>query len=72
MSNKKSTQNYRLVGIVNHLGKSADSGHYISDVMELVSKQWFSYNDSRVEAISEQILFEDRQKTGYIFFFLKI
>lgn len=61
---------YRLIGIVNHLGLSSNSGHYISDVYNIKSKTWISYDDTKVEAISEEQVLKRRAKTGYIFFYI--
>jgi ubiquitin carboxyl-terminal hydrolase 26/29/37 len=61
---------YRLIGIVNHLGLSSNSGHYISDVYNIKSKTWISYDDTKVKAISEEHVLRQRAKTGYIFFYI--
>ena len=61
---------YRIVGIVNHLGTSSNSGHYISDVYNLKSKKWSSYDDCKVESISEEEVLRKRVRTGYIFFYI--
>lgn len=55
---------------MNHLGVSSNSGHYISDVYSLKTKQWSSYDDSKVETISEEEVLTKRSNTGYIFFYI--
>ena len=66
----KYDDSYRIIGIVNHLGVSSNSGHYISDVYSLKTKQWSSYDDSKVETISEEEVLTKRSNTGYIFFYI--
>lgn len=61
---------YRIIGIVNHLGTSSNSGHYISDVLNLRTKTWLSYDDRQVEHLSEEQVLSRRVKTGYIFFYI--
>ena len=61
---------YELIAVVNHLGISSNSGHYTSDAFSLKTKQWLSYDDTKVELISEQEVFENCTRTGYIFFYV--
>jgi ubiquitin carboxyl-terminal hydrolase 26/29/37 len=61
---------YRIVGVVNHLGVSSDSGHYISDVCDLRKRTWSSYDDTKVTSIDESEVLARRVKTGYIFFYI--
>ncbi|XP_071510622.1 ubiquitin carboxyl-terminal hydrolase 37-like [Diadema antillarum] len=61
---------YRLVSIVSHIGSSSLAGHYISDVYDPEKRSWLSYDDSNVMKTDELRLREDRQRTGYIFFYL--
>lgn len=67
---KPSENSYRIIGIVNHLGSSSNSGHYISDVLNLRTKRWSSFDDSQVESLTEEEVFSSRVKTGYIFFYI--
>lgn len=61
---------YRLVSVVNHLGASSNTGHYISDVFDMRKQAWFSYNDSNVLRTSEMEVRTSRVRSGYIFFYL--
>ncbi|VCX39156.1 unnamed protein product [Gulo gulo] len=61
---------YRLVGIVSHLGKTPDSGHYISDAYDFERQVWFTYNDLQVSSVQETLMLEARLCTGYIFFYM--
>ncbi|RNA36632.1 ubiquitin carboxyl-terminal hydrolase 37 isoform X1, partial [Brachionus plicatilis] len=70
IESKKTENSYRIIGIVNHLGSSSYSGHYISDVLNLRTKRWSSFDDSHVESLSQDEVFTRRVKTGYIFFYI--
>uniref|UniRef100_A0A8C3YEU4 Ubiquitin carboxyl-terminal hydrolase n=1 Tax=Catagonus wagneri TaxID=51154 RepID=A0A8C3YEU4_9CETA len=61
---------YRLIGIVSHLGKTPNSGHYISDAYDFERQVWFTYNDLQVSSIQEAPMQEARLCTGYIFFYM--
>lgn len=61
---------YRLVGVVSHLGKTPNSGHYISDAYDFERQVWFTYNDLQVSSIQEALMQEARLCTGYIFFYM--
>jgi ubiquitin carboxyl-terminal hydrolase 26/29/37 len=60
---------YRIIAIANHLGVSSNSGHYISDVYNLKTKAWSSYDDNKVETLTEEQVLQKRARTGYIFFY---
>uniref|UniRef100_A0A8D1UNK0 Ubiquitin carboxyl-terminal hydrolase n=1 Tax=Sus scrofa TaxID=9823 RepID=A0A8D1UNK0_PIG len=61
---------YRLIGVVSHLGKTPNSGHYISDAYDFERQVWFTYNDLQVSSIQEAPMQEARLCTGYIFFYM--
>ncbi|XP_016053510.1 PREDICTED: ubiquitin carboxyl-terminal hydrolase 26 [Miniopterus natalensis] len=61
---------YRLIGVISHLGKTLDSGHYISDAYDFERQVWFTYNDMQVLSIEEALMQEARLCTGYIFFYM--
>jgi hypothetical protein len=63
-------QTYKLVGIVNHIGKASSGGHYISDVCSGREGVWRSYNDSYVTEAREEDIRQRRKGTGYIFFYM--
>lgn len=58
------------MGVVNHLGTSSNSGHYISDVYNMEKNTWLSYDDKHVEQVAEEEVLHKRTKTGYIFFYV--
>ncbi|ESO95602.1 hypothetical protein LOTGIDRAFT_239428 [Lottia gigantea] len=70
--NNWSCSNFRLVSIVNHIGSSSETGHYISDVFDIKKKSWMSFDDSRVTTLTESEVCEKREKTGYIFFYMNM
>lgn len=46
------------------------SGHYISDVYDIKKQSWFTYNDLEVSKIQEASVQSDRDRSGYIFFYM--
>ncbi|XP_078535361.1 ubiquitin carboxyl-terminal hydrolase 37 isoform X1 [Lissotriton helveticus] len=61
---------YRLISVVSHIGNSSSSGHYISDVFDLRKLDWFTYDDLMVSKIQEVEVQSERDRTGYIFFYM--
>uniref|UniRef100_A0A8C6Y2K5 Ubiquitin carboxyl-terminal hydrolase n=1 Tax=Naja naja TaxID=35670 RepID=A0A8C6Y2K5_NAJNA len=61
---------YRLVSIVSHIGDTSSSGHYISDVYDIRKQAWFTYNDLAVSRTQEASVQSDRDRSGYIFFYM--
>uniref|UniRef100_A0A8C0H2R1 Ubiquitin carboxyl-terminal hydrolase n=1 Tax=Chelonoidis abingdonii TaxID=106734 RepID=A0A8C0H2R1_CHEAB len=61
---------YRLVSIVSHIGTTSSSGHYISDVYDIKKQSWFTYNDLEVSRTLEASVQCDRDRSGYIFFYM--
>eukprot|EP00061_Rhincodon_typus_P008265 g30724.t1 len=61
---------YRLISVVSHIGSSSSSGHYISDVYDIKKQTWLTYNDLEVSKTMEGTVQSDRDKSGYIFFYM--
>ncbi|XP_057359540.1 ubiquitin carboxyl-terminal hydrolase 37 isoform X3 [Manis pentadactyla] len=61
---------YRLISVVSHIGSTSSSGHYISDVYDIKKQAWFTYNDLEVSKIQEASVQTDRDRSGYIFFYM--
>ncbi|XP_053327104.1 ubiquitin carboxyl-terminal hydrolase 37 isoform X2 [Spea bombifrons] len=61
---------YRLISVVSHIGSSSSSGHYISDVYDIKKQAWFTYNDLTVSRTLETTVQNDRDRSGYIFFYM--
>nr|XP_060629437.1 ubiquitin carboxyl-terminal hydrolase 37 isoform X1 [Anolis sagrei ordinatus] len=61
---------YRLTSVVSHIGDTSSSGHYISDVYDIRKQAWFTCNDLAVSRIQEASVQSDRDRSGYIFFYM--
>ncbi|XP_015214688.1 ubiquitin carboxyl-terminal hydrolase 37 [Lepisosteus oculatus] len=61
---------FRLVSVVSHIGSSSSSGHYISDVYDIKKQCWLTYNDLDVSRTQETAVQRDRDRSGYIFFYM--
>eukprot|EP00775_Hariotina_reticulata_P005407 gene5407-5640_t len=67
---------YQLHAVVRHKGPLASSGHFVSDVLNSqVSKdgqscQWFHYDDSHVQPISQAAVMSSCKSDGYLFFYV--
>ncbi|XP_040297196.1 ubiquitin carboxyl-terminal hydrolase 37 isoform X1 [Bufo bufo] len=64
------SHSYRLVSVVSHIGSSSSSGHYISDVYDIKKQAWLTYNDLAVSKTQEGTVQHDRDRSGYIFFYM--
>lgn len=45
-------------------------GHYISDVYDMKKQSWLTYNDLAVSETQEAVVQRDRDRSGYIFFYM--
>ncbi|XP_063069567.1 ubiquitin carboxyl-terminal hydrolase 37 [Engraulis encrasicolus] len=61
---------FRLISVVSHIGSSSSSGHYISDVYDMKKQSWLTYNDMDVSRTQESTVQRDRDRSGYIFFYM--
>lgn len=61
---------FRLISVVSHIGSSSSSGHYISDVFDMKKQSWLTYNDLDVSRTQEAAVQRDRDRSGYIFFYM--
>lgn len=61
---------YHLMSIVSHIGSSSSIGHYVTDLYDFSSKEWYSCDDSTISPTSEENVRTKRQGSGYIFFYL--
>ncbi|XP_037646760.1 ubiquitin carboxyl-terminal hydrolase 37 isoform X4 [Sebastes umbrosus] len=62
---------FRLISVVSHIGSSSSSGHYISDVYDMKKQSWLTYNDLDVSRTQEAAVQRDRDRSGYIFFYMQ-
>ena len=61
---------YRLIGIIIHIGKSGDEGHFYTYCRSPVDKKWYSYNDEKVKYISDPL--GEIKGIPYLLFYEKI
>jgi ubiquitin carboxyl-terminal hydrolase 14 len=45
---------YELVSVITHIGRSADSGHYISWTKDSDHGFWWKYDDDKVSLVTEE------------------
>ncbi|XP_077393556.1 ubiquitin carboxyl-terminal hydrolase 37 isoform X2 [Festucalex cinctus] len=64
------TNSFRLISVVSHIGSSSSSGHYISDVYDMKKQSWLTYNDLDVSRTQEASVQRERDRSGYIFFYM--
>ena len=43
--------NYKLIGVITHMGESGMGGHFIAYCFEPISEEWYQYNDSIVSKV---------------------
>ncbi|KAL6101301.1 usp37 [Pungitius sinensis] len=61
---------FRLISVVSHIGSTSSSGHYISDVYDMKKQSWLTFNDLDVSRTQEAAVQRDRDRSGYIFFYM--
>ena len=44
--------NYKLIGVISHIGENKTGGYFIAYCKDPISKEWHKYNDSIVTAVS--------------------
>ena len=44
--------NYKLIGVISHLGENETGGYFIAYCKDPISKEWHKYNDSSVTAVN--------------------
>lgn len=60
---------YVLHGVVSHLGHTATSGHYVSDVWDAETDQWRRFDDDLVTPLPKDAVLKSRadwQRGGYL------
>jgi len=57
---------YKLFGISHHSG-GLGGGHYVAEVQNVEQKQWYSCNDSSVEAIDGP---KSNSNSAYVLFYV--
>ena len=62
---------YYLYGVVTHLGKNKDEGHFIASGKNLINNLWYKYDDSSISKINNVQKDVLKFATPYILFFQK-
>jgi len=44
-NNNNNPCNYKLIGVVTHMGESGSSGHFVAFCRSPIDEQWYNYND---------------------------
>jgi hypothetical protein len=69
VSRQKGQALYDIVGIVNHHGKDADSGHYTAHCLHCIDDLWYRFDDDKVSQIpADEVWLPD---SAYILFLMK-
>ena len=45
--------NYKLIGVITHIGESSMNGHFIAFCKDPINEKWFKYNDAIVTEIND-------------------
>ena len=45
--------NYKLIGVITHMGESGMGGHFIAYCRDPIINQWFKYNDALVAPVND-------------------
>ncbi|XP_053485675.1 ubiquitin carboxyl-terminal hydrolase 37-like isoform X2 [Ictalurus furcatus] len=67
-----STSMYRLISVLNHIGRTACFGHYTSDCSSHNSHQWKIYDDHLVRLTSEMDVLERRSTSAYVLLYERV
>ena len=70
--NNNNQCNYKLIGVVTHLGESGASGHFIAYCRSPIDEKWYNYNDDLffpVDDFKKQVI---DYAMPYILFYQKI
>ena len=51
--------NYKLIGVITHIGESGQGGHFIAHCLSPIDSEWYTYNDaivSKIDDIKRQVI----------------
>ena len=71
-NNNNNSCNYKLIGVVTHMGENGANGHFIAFCISPINDQWYNYNDDLcflVNNFKEQVI---DYAMPYILFYQKI
>uniref|UniRef100_A0A9J8AQF0 Ubiquitin carboxyl-terminal hydrolase n=1 Tax=Cyprinus carpio carpio TaxID=630221 RepID=A0A9J8AQF0_CYPCA len=66
-----SSAQYRLAGVVSHLGSSLYCGHYISHIRDFTGSGWLGCSDTSIRRSSWSKASRNIGKNGYMLFYVK-
>ncbi|XP_050974911.1 ubiquitin carboxyl-terminal hydrolase 37-like [Labeo rohita] len=66
-----SSTQYKLAGVVSHLGRSLFCGHYISHIRDVSGSGWLECSDTSIRKSSWSKASRDIRKNGYMLFYVK-
>ena len=49
---KNTGTNYKLIGVITHIGESSMSGHFIAYCRDPITEKWYKYNDAIVNEVN--------------------
>ena len=52
IENKNTGYQYRLIGVITHIGESSMSGHFIAYCLDPITLKWYKYNDAIVNEVA--------------------
>ena len=64
--------NYKLIGVITHIGESSMSGHFIAYCRDPIKEDWYKYNDAivnKVENFQNEVI---NFAMPYLLFYQKI
>ncbi|KAF4088856.1 hypothetical protein AMELA_G00059510 [Ameiurus melas] len=67
-----SISTYRLISVLNHIGRTACYGHYMSDCSSHNSDEWKIYDDDLVRLSSETDVLERRSTSAYVLLYERV
>ena len=59
VNQKQANTNYKLIGVITHLGDNGESGHFIAHCLSPIDGEWYTYNDaivSKIDDIKKQVV----------------
>ena len=71
VGSNSTNNNYKLIGVITHLGNSGEDGHFIAHCLSPIDNKWYTYNDAIVTEIKDFKRIIDL-RMPYLLFYQKI